>query len=123
MQTACIFSPQNAQDVSSALRTLGRIHEQGETCPFAIRSDGHTAWAVAFNIQGGAVVDMGLLNEFELSANKKTVSVVVAATWGDVYQGLRPLGLSVNGGRVSTPGEFRVDFPKKACALRRIKRC
>lgn len=105
MQPACIVRPQNAQDVSTAVSTLVRLHEQGDTCLFAIRSGGHTAWAGASNIHGGAVIDLGLLNHVELSADKQTVSVGVGATWEDVYKALDPLGLSVNGGRASTPGE------------------
>lgn len=105
MQPACIVRPQNAQDVSSAVKTLVRLHEQGQTCLFAVRSGGHTAWAGASNIQGGPVIDLGLLNDVELSADKQTVSMGVGTTWGDVYGILDPMGLSVNGGRASTPGE------------------
>lgn len=108
MHPACIVRPENAQDVSSAVNALVQLHDRGETsrCRFAVRSGGHTSWAGASNIEGGAVIDLRLLNAIEVSADLKTVAVGVGATWGSVYETLDPLGLSVNGGRASTPGEF-----------------
>lgn len=105
MQPACIVSPQSTQDVSTAVKTLVQLHEQGQSCLFAIRSGGHTSWAGASNIQGGAVIDLRSINATQLSSDKETLEVGVGATWGDVYGFLDPLGLSVNGGRASTPGE------------------
>jgi FAD/FMN-containing dehydrogenase len=105
MQPACIVSPQNAQDVSTAVKTLVQLHEEGKPSLFAIRSGGHTSWAGASNIQGGAVIDLRSLNAVQLSSDKETIEVGVGASWGDVYEVLDPLGLSVNGGRASTPGE------------------
>lgn len=105
VQPACIIRPRNAQDVSLAVSTLVELHGKGESCLFAIRSGGHTTWAGTSNIQGGAVIDLGCLNDIQLSEDKKTVSVGVGATWGEVYEVLDALGLSANGGRASTPGQ------------------
>lgn len=105
MRPACIVSPQNTQDVSTAVKTLVQLHEEGQSCLFAIRSGGHTSWAGASNIQGGPVIDLRSLNAIQLSSDKGEVEIGVGASWGDVYETLDPLGLSVNGGRASTPGE------------------
>lgn len=111
MHPACIVRPENVQDVSSAVNALVQLHNRGETCLFAVRSGGHTSWPGASNTEGGAVIDLRLLNAVDVSADRKTVAVGVGATWGDVYEVLDPLGLSVNGGRASTPGEcFGCDF-------------
>lgn len=106
MHPACIIRAENAEDVSAAVKALVQLHDRGEICPFAVRSGGHTSWPGASNIEGGAVIDMRLLNAVEVSVDRKTVVVGVGATWGDVYKVLDPLGLSVNGGRASTPGEL-----------------
>lgn len=106
MHPACIVRPENVQDVSLAVNTLVQLHDKGQTCLFAVRSGGHTSWSGASNIDGGAVIDLRLLDAVEVSADRKTVAVGVGATWGDVYEVLDPLGLSVNGGRASTPGGF-----------------
>lgn len=110
MQPACIVSPGNVEDVSTAVKTLVQLHEQGQSCLFAIRSGGHTSWAGASNIQGGVVIDLRGLNAVKLSSDRETVEVGVGAHWGDVYEALDPLGLSVNGGRASTPGESSYSF-------------
>ncbi|POS71935.1 oxidoreductase [Diaporthe helianthi] len=104
MQPTCIVTPQNAQDVSAAVKELVQLHDQGQSFLFAIRSGGHTSWAGASNIQGGPVIDLRALDAIQLSSDKAQVEVGVGATWGDVYSALDPLGLSVNGGRASTPG-------------------
>lgn len=106
MHPACIVRPENVQDVSLAVNTLVQLHDKGQTCLFAVRSGGHTSWAGASNVDGGAVIDLRLLDAVEVSADRKTVAVGVGATWGKVYEVLDPLGLSVNGGRASTPGGF-----------------
>lgn len=104
------MSPGNAEDVSTAVKTLVQLHEQRQSCLFAIRSGGHTSWAGASNIQGGAVIDLRGLDAIKLSSDRETVEVGVGAHWGDVYEALDPLGLSVNGGRASTPGESLYSF-------------
>lgn len=125
MRPACIVRPENAQDVASAVKALVQLHDGGNRisrCRFAVRSGGHTSWAGASNVEGGAVLDLRLLNAVELSADRKTVAVGVGATWGSVYEVLDPLGLSVNGGRASTPGEFWLfQFPAETCALSVIR--
>lgn len=92
--------------MSAAVKSLVQLQEDGTSCQFAVRSGGHTSWAGASNIQFGVVIDLGSLKAVELAADKSTVSVGVGAIWGDVYKALEPHGLSVNGGRASTVGEF-----------------
>lgn len=100
--------PKSAEDVSAAVKALVQLHEDGRSCQFAVRSGGHTSWAGASNIQPGALIDLRSINAVELAADKSTVSVGVGAVWGDVYKALDPHGLSMNGGRASSVGEYRV---------------
>ncbi|PQE22132.1 oxidoreductase FAD-binding protein [Rutstroemia sp. NJR-2017a BBW] len=101
VQPACIVSPKTAQDVSTAVKYLSNA---GHSCPFAVRSGGHTSWAGASNIEGGIDIDLRALNTIDLSPNHSTVSVGVGASWDMVYAKLDPLGLSVNGGRAASVG-------------------
>ncbi|EED23461.1 oxidoreductase, FAD-binding, putative [Talaromyces stipitatus ATCC 10500] len=103
VQPACIVLPQTSLDVSEAVISLQKP-ENGQRCPFAIRSGGHTAWAGAANIADGVVIDLRNLNTIELSPDQSTVSVGVGASWDMVYALLDPLGLSVNGGRAAGVG-------------------
>jgi FAD/FMN-containing dehydrogenase len=100
---ACIVSAQTVQDVSTAVRLLLK---EGHSCPFAIRSGGHTSWAGASNIEGGIVIDLRALNAIDLSEDNATVSVGVGASWNIVYAKLDPLGLSVNGSRAASVCEL-----------------
>ncbi|ROV92426.1 hypothetical protein VPNG_09607 [Cytospora leucostoma] len=99
LKPACVVTPQTVQDVSTAVKTLFQLHEDGQDVLFAIRSGGHTSWAGASNIQDGPVIDLRSLKAIELSPDRSTVSVGAGASWGDIYEVLDPLGLSVNGGR------------------------
>ena len=95
----CIFQPQNAFEVSTALLILRR-----EQCPFAIRSGGHAAFAGASNIDGGVTFDMRALNSTLLSLDRKIAHVGTGAIWSSVYAALEPENLAVVGGRVSDIG-------------------
>lgn len=71
---------------------------------FAIRSGGHSAVHGAASVGGGALLDLGLLNEVRCSEDGSTVSVGAGARWGDVSQALDKRGLAVAGGRNSDVG-------------------
>ncbi|KAK8134766.1 FAD-binding domain-containing protein [Apiospora sp. TS-2023a] len=98
----CIFMPATAAEVSQFVKVVtGR---QGRDARFAIRSGGHTLWGGAANIDGGITVDMRLMNETSLSADRKTVGLGSGGRFHDVYHQLSPHNLTVMGGRVPSIG-------------------
>ena len=98
-QPACRFSPSNALDVSLAILTL-RVAQ----CEFAVKSGGHAAFEGASNIQGGMTIDLVNLNELSVRSDNAQTSVGAGLVWYDVYSQLKPMNLSVIGGRVSAIG-------------------
>lgn len=105
----CIVSPETAEDISVAIRTLTSIETdlncletEKPSCQFAIRSGGHMTYAS--NINGGVTIDMRAFNDISINEDQSLVSIGVGATWDAVYARLDPLGLSVNGGRAAGVG-------------------
>ncbi|KAL4933921.1 uncharacterized protein BDV17DRAFT_286727 [Aspergillus undulatus] len=73
-----------ADEVSTVIVTLARAHrKQGER--FSIRSQGHMPHAGAANIQDGVTIDL-------------------RASWGEVYEVLDAVNITVTGGRASSIG-------------------
>ncbi|KAI9761159.1 MAG: hypothetical protein M4579_001206 [Chaenotheca gracillima] len=96
---ACFVTVQRPVDVSISV-LLARL----TTCPFAVRSGGHSDIPGASNIKDGITINLSKLNQVSVSADKKTTQVGPGATWGDVYHTLDPQGLTVIGGRESSVG-------------------
>jgi hypothetical protein len=90
----CIVKPKCSSDLSIVVTTSAASNSK-----IAVRGGGHTMWAGAANIQGGATVDLRDLKGVVLSKDKSTVSVGAGEVWGNVYNTLIPLGLMVAGGR------------------------
>ncbi|EEA23203.1 hypothetical protein TMatcc_002060 [Talaromyces marneffei ATCC 18224] len=103
---ACIASPQSAEDVSKIVHTLTTAvnTNASNSCPFAIRSGGHTSYAGSANVQDGVTIDMRGVDGVQLNSDKSVVSVGAGASWGSVYEYLDPYNLSVAGARDSTVG-------------------
>ncbi|KAF4809481.1 Bifunctional solanapyrone synthase [Colletotrichum siamense] len=97
---ACVFVPQNAQQVSFAVTTLTL-----SLTKFAVRSGGHMP-VVGYNSIGssGVLLSTSNLTTLALSDNKATVSVGAGHRWRDVYSYLQPFGLAVVGGRIGGVG-------------------
>lgn len=91
---SCIAAPQSAEHVSSIVKTL-----VSKDCHFAVRSGGHTLHAGAANIACGVTIDLQGLDSIEVSADRSIASIGPGAGWGQVYNTLDPLGLTVLGGR------------------------
>lgn len=109
LQPLCIVSPQTANDVSIAIRTLtatssGLTGYDQQACRFAIRSGGHSPQAGAANIEHGVTMDLRGLDSIAVSDDRLTVSAGVGNTWDGLYSQLEPLNLSVNGGRTAGVG-------------------
>lgn len=111
VEPACIFTPETTEDVSIAVQIL-TVPDFGltldanltPTCPFAVRSGGHTSFAGAASIEGGVTVNLRALNSIELNEDSSVASVGAGAKWKDVYSKLDPLHLAVLGGRAGDIG-------------------
>lgn len=97
---ACVFVPQNTQQVSFAVTTLTL-----SLTKFAVRSGGHMP-VVGYNSIGssGVLLSTSNLTTLALSSDKSTVSVGAGYRWRDVYSYLAPSGLAVVGGRIGGVG-------------------
>ncbi|GKT59420.1 FAD binding domain-containing protein [Colletotrichum tofieldiae] len=97
---ACVFVPQNAQQVSFAVTTLTL-----SLTKFAVRSGGHMP-VVGYNSIGssGVLLSTSNLTTLALSEDKSTVSVGAGLRWRDVYSYLSPSGLAAVGGRIGGVG-------------------
>lgn len=102
IQPNCIFTPATTSEVSQFIKTI--TPRQGSDAKFAIRGGGHTLWKGAANIDGGVTVDMRLINQTVLSADKKVANLGSGARWHDVYNSLNPHNLTVTGGRLGSLG-------------------
>ncbi|KAK6220275.1 FAD binding domain-containing protein [Colletotrichum tabaci] len=97
---ACVFVPQNAQQVSFAVTTLTL-----SLTKFAVRGGGHMP-VVGYNSIGssGVLLSTSNLTTLALSGDKSTVSVGAGLRWRDVYSYLSPSGLAAVGGRIGGVG-------------------
>lgn len=99
----CIVSPTTSQDVSTAVKILS-IPIRGETCKFAVRSGGHTAFAGSANIENGVTIDLRALNEITLSRDRYLVTLGTGQRWGNVYAVLEKYRIAAAGGRAGGVG-------------------
>jgi hypothetical protein len=96
VQSRCTVSSTTALQVSSTV-LVSRLFQ----CPFAVKSDGHAAFAGASSIDSGSTVDLVNMKVRKLADDKKTVAIGPGNRWLDVYNYLTPDSLVVVGGRVS----------------------
>ncbi|KAI1476913.1 FAD-binding domain-containing protein [Daldinia eschscholtzii] len=100
LSAACIVSPKNAQEVSTAINILSEAGTK-----FAVRSGGHNYIPGFGSIdEGGVLISLSSLNSTELSEDKKTAKIGPGSRWQAVYEALVPEGLVVIGGRVGPVG-------------------
>ncbi|KAL8710037.1 MAG: hypothetical protein Q9220_005308 [cf. Caloplaca sp. 1 TL-2023] len=108
MTPSCIFSPQNTQDVSQAVRILSQYQKASNStaagCQFAIRGAGHTPFAGSANIEDGVTIDMRSIRAVDVNQQETVVSIGAGARWSGVYEVLDAVGLGVAGGRISDVG-------------------
>jgi FAD/FMN-containing dehydrogenase len=96
---ACRVEPSTTEEVALILGILVK-----ESCPFAIRSGGHSRIPNSSNSNGGVTIDMVGIGGIDLSKDTKTVKVGSGALWHDVYSRLEEKNLMVVGGRVGDVG-------------------
>lgn len=96
---AIVLQPRTAQDVARALKF---VRESGLL--LSVRSGGHSGAGFGTN-NGGAVIDLSLLNTVEvIDAAQRTVRLGTGATWGAVATALREHGLALSSGDTVSVG-------------------
>ena len=103
LKPAAIIQPTNAEEVSTALQTLGPFLQNGST-RLAIRGSGHTPFAGSANIDDGITIDLRGLKGIRINEGESTVRIGIGETWGSVYDELEKHGLATAGGRVGRVG-------------------
>ncbi|KAI1328427.1 hypothetical protein F5Y16DRAFT_369022 [Xylariaceae sp. FL0255] len=99
-QPECIVQPQNTSQVAASLKIVSFFSSQ-----FAVRSGGHSpnpGWS-SIGTQG-LLLDLGRLDNVQLSSDGSFASIGPGATWGQVYATLDAVGAVVPGGREPTIG-------------------
>lgn len=96
---AIVLQPRTAQDI---VRALNFIRESGLL--LSVRSGGHNGAGFGTN-DGGAVIDLSLLNTVEvIDAAQRTVRIGSGATWGVVANLLKDHGLALSSGDTVSVG-------------------
>lgn len=102
---ACIVRPQTVHQVSAALKTLDSLYDgTSKSVQVAIRSGGHAYEAGFSSLDGGVVIDLSLINEIDVGADRQSTRIGTAAKWVEVTSKLDGMGLAVAGGRNSNVG-------------------
>ncbi|KAJ4985548.1 Bifunctional solanapyrone synthase 4 [Stagonosporopsis vannaccii] len=97
---ACVFVPQNAQQVAIAVTTMTLTQSK-----FAVRGGGHMPIPGYSGIDStGVLLSPSNLTALALSSDKSVVSVGPGNRWGDVYSYLAISELTAVGGRVGHVG-------------------
>jgi hypothetical protein len=68
-------------------------------CPFAVKSGGHMSFAGANNIDDGVSIDLSKINDTQLSADRKIVSIGPGSTWQAAANKLDGSGIGIPVGR------------------------
>ncbi|TGO49557.1 hypothetical protein BOTNAR_0427g00030 [Botryotinia narcissicola] len=105
LKPSFIIAPKSAQDVAQVLKSLRSINSTSDIATkLAVRGGGHSPFAGSANIDNGITIDLRKIDTVEVDESKNIVSVGGGAIWGQVYDKLDPLGLSVVGGHVYDVG-------------------
>ncbi|KAJ7704950.1 FAD binding domain-containing protein [Mycena rosella] len=98
---SCIFLPNTADEVASALGILSSCQAE-----FAVRGGGHMNFPGSNNIDNGVLLALNNLNNITVNANgnESTFTVGPGNRWFEVYAALEPFGLYAIGGRLKTIG-------------------
>jgi len=94
---AVVLRPRTAAEVAASLR-----HARADGLSVAVRSGGHNALGFG-NIDGGAVLDLSLLDGVELLGDGR-VRIGAGATWGPTARALAEHGLALTSGDTTSVG-------------------
>ncbi|KAI1270200.1 hypothetical protein F5Y18DRAFT_367511 [Xylariaceae sp. FL1019] len=97
-QAAVIVKPANAQEASEAVKfaTASKI-------PLTVKCGGHSTSGTS-SIEGGMVIDLGLMKKIEVNEKDKTVTFEGGCLWEDIDGALWKHGLATVGGTVNDTG-------------------
>ncbi|KAK5062924.1 hypothetical protein LTR84_005000 [Exophiala bonariae] len=90
----CIYQPISAGEVSLAVVLLKSLR-----CPFAVKSGGHGCYDGQSSISQGITIDLGKIDQINLSDDRSVVTLGPGSRWLNVYTALEPLNVTVIGGR------------------------
>lgn len=96
---AIILQPKTAQDVGVAIE-----YAASENLVIAVRSGGHSGAGLS-TVDGGAVIDLSLINQVKiLDSDQGVVCVGAGAKWGDALKKLGTHGLAISSGDTASVG-------------------
>lgn len=93
----CMVRPSSAGQVARVVSTMRHFLVVGGQ--FAVRSGGHGPFFGGSNLENGVVVDLGLLDQVQVSDDRSSVNLGPGSRWRRVWQVLDPLEITVAGGR------------------------
>jgi FAD/FMN-containing dehydrogenase len=96
-----VVYPKTTNEVANIMKILSR---GGDDVLFAFTSGGCMSDAGSANAKGGVTINLSKMNQVTVHKEKDVVSVGSGARWGEVYEVLEPLGITVLGGRVQSVG-------------------
>ena len=92
--------PKSTLEVSQVLKIINFFKTK-----FSVRSGGHSPNPGWSNIDStGILIDLQNINQLAVSSNKSFISLGPGLRWGEVYDALDPVGVSVIGGRIPHVG-------------------
>ncbi|KAH7375353.1 hypothetical protein B0T11DRAFT_8593 [Plectosphaerella cucumerina] len=95
----CMVFPESAEDVSKIVKVFNE-----HSCPFGMRSGGHSAYKGSNGIKDGVTVDFGSMADTVYDEASQIASVGPGSDWGAVYRTLAPYGVVGVGGRADVVG-------------------
>ncbi|EME77450.1 uncharacterized protein MYCFIDRAFT_146303 [Pseudocercospora fijiensis CIRAD86] len=99
LEPTCIFLPNDARDIATAIKIFHPHNNGRGICPFAVKSGGHMPHPGANSIENGIVIDLSSINEVTIAKDRSYVTLGSGNTWGKVYDTLAGTNLAVPGGR------------------------
>ena len=118
LRPTCVIRPKSSQEVARVIKALAFLNSFQKTrLPFAIRGGGHSPVTGSANIDNGVTIDLSAIKKVNVSADQTITSVGGGATWGDLYNVLDPMGLSVVGGHVYDVGVAGLTLGGKSCQI------
>ena len=88
-------------NVADVMATVNLAREHG--LPLAVRGGGHNGAGLG-TVEGGIVLDLGLMHGIRVDPTARTARVEGGATLGDVHHATFPFGLVTPSGIISTTG-------------------
>ena len=95
---ALIARATSEDDVAAAI-----AHARTAGLPLAVRAGGHSIAGFS-TIEGGLLLDLGLMKRIDVDPEARTVRLEPGVTWGELDRATQQHGLATTGGRMTTTG-------------------